>query len=450
MRTSLSRVRFRALVPFFRFMVVTLAMRPGAFKQLLAPFAGGLGLPPQEPHFTFKLVNSEYDCDVRELQDILKKIDPEVPPQSPPLSLDGSPQGNILRRIRNLGCLTRFKFSATTTARGQDILSSSMKSDPHLVHCISSEKSARGVGDDPARFLSEDSPHTQGADDDDSVLPPLGSSSEALKGGRATTSSNNAFVVEFQGDKEATAVNFLRQAVSCILKVATSKDEVLCLVTSRGGTVDGYGFAASQLSRLRQAGIPLTVCVDKCAVSGGYMMASVANKIVVSDFAYLGSIGVIATVINVNKAIKKLGMEAVTIKAGTHKSTIDAFNEITKEGAQAHQAMINQVHTAFKAHIARYRPGIPDLESVADGTVWLGQDAVEKGLADVVMTSDGYIESLVASGVRVVMVKKLEKPVGFLRSLQRGGLGSNRPPQVLDAFSKRSMALGPLLECFFS
>ena len=49
---------------------------------------------------------------------------------------------------------------------------------------------------------------------------------------------------------------------------------------SGGGLVHSYGLAASQLARIRQAGIPLTVCIDKVAASGGYMMACIGEKIV--------------------------------------------------------------------------------------------------------------------------------------------------------------------------
>ena len=72
---------------------------------------------------------------------------------------------------------------------------------------------------------------------------------------------------------------------------------------SRGGTVDGYGLAASQLSRLRDADLPLTMCIDKIATSGGYMMAAVANKIVAAPFSYIGSIGVMASLVNANKGV---------------------------------------------------------------------------------------------------------------------------------------------------
>jgi serine protease SohB len=68
--------------------------------------------------------------------------------------------------------------------------------------------------------------------------------------------------------------------------------------------VHGYGLAASQLQRLREKQIPLTVAVDKVAASGGYMMACVADKIVAAPFSIIGSIGVVAQIPNFNRFLK--------------------------------------------------------------------------------------------------------------------------------------------------
>ena len=73
-----------------------------------------------------------------------------------------------------------------------------------------------------------------------------------------------------------------------------------------GGVVHGYGLAASQLQRIKEKGLTLTIAVDKVAASGGYMMACVADKLLASQFAYIGSIGVLAQLPNFNKLLKKL------------------------------------------------------------------------------------------------------------------------------------------------
>ena len=81
------------------------------------------------------------------------------------------------------------------------------------------------------------------------------------------------FVLDFDGDIKASATESLRHEITALLSLATPKDEVVLRLESGGGMVHSYGLASSQLARIRQAGVPLTVCIDKVAASGGYMMA---------------------------------------------------------------------------------------------------------------------------------------------------------------------------------
>lgn len=88
------------------------------------------------------------------------------------------------------------------------------------------------------------------------------------------------FVLDFDGDIKASATESLRNEITALLTLATPRDEVVLRLESGGGLVHSYGLAASQLARIRQAGIPLTVCIDKVAASGGYMMACIGEKII--------------------------------------------------------------------------------------------------------------------------------------------------------------------------
>ena len=127
----------------------------------------------------------------------------------------------------------------------------------------------------------------------------------AKKGEDKEPGKSHVFVVDFNGSIDAKEVSSLREEITAILSVAKPEDEVFVRLESGGGMVHGYGLASSQLDRLRQNNIPLTVSVDKVAASGGYMMACVANNIIAAPFAILGSIGVIAQVPNFNKLLKK-------------------------------------------------------------------------------------------------------------------------------------------------
>ena len=196
-----------------------------------------------------------------------------------------------------------------------------------------------------------------------------------------------SFVIDFKGDLKATAVASLREEVSAILEVATPGDEVLVRLENHGGVVHEHGLAASQLSRIRDRDIPLIVCVDKVAASGGYLMACVASRIYAAPFAILGSIGVLAQIPNFHRMLDTHGVDFEQITAGKYKRTVTMFGENTDEDREKLKQELEDVHTLFKAAVHRYRPRL-DLETIATGEHWYGSQALELGLADELKTSD--------------------------------------------------------------
>lgn len=200
------------------------------------------------------------------------------------------------------------------------------------------------------------------------------------------------FVLNFEGDMAATQTDNLREEITALLQVATSDDEVVVKVESPGGVVHGYGLAASQLLRIRDRGIPLTVCVDKVAASGGYMMASVGHKIVAAPFAIVGSIGVVAQVPNFHRILKKHEVDYKEYTAGEHKRTVSILGEITPDGEAHFQQRLHDTHLLFKNFVSRFRPQL-DLSKVASGDYWFGEEAKSLGLVDELKTSDDYLLS---------------------------------------------------------
>ncbi len=198
------------------------------------------------------------------------------------------------------------------------------------------------------------------------------------------------FVLDFDGDIKASAVDNLREEITAILTVATPRDEVLIKIESPGGMVHGYGLAASQLKRIRDRSIPLTATVDKVAASGGYMMACVADRILAAPFAILGSIGVIAQLPNFNRLLKKYDIDYEQIMAGQYKRTLSLFGENTKDGRQKMQEEVDEAHTLFKNFVALNRPMV-DINTLATGETWYGTRALEMRLIDGIMTSDDYL-----------------------------------------------------------
>ncbi|VFP83053.1 protease SohB [Candidatus Erwinia haradaeae] len=198
------------------------------------------------------------------------------------------------------------------------------------------------------------------------------------------------YVINFKGSMDAREVSSLRKEVSAILSTAEIGDEVLLRLESPGGVVHGYGLAASQLQRFRNHSIPLTITVDKIATSGGYMMACVADCIIAAPFALIGSIGVVGQIPNFNRLLKHNKIDLELYTAGEYKRTLTLFGENTEEGREKFRDNLNQTHLLFKQFVHQMRPKLC-IDEVSNGEYWYGTQALEKGLIDMISTSDDWI-----------------------------------------------------------
>jgi serine protease SohB len=224
------------------------------------------------------------------------------------------------------------------------------------------------------------------------------------------------FVVKFNGNVSASAVANLREEVTAILTQAQPQDEVVVKLESSGGMVHSYGLASSQLDRLSKKGIPITICVDKVAASGGYMMACVGDKILAAPFAVIGSIGVVAQLPNFHRLLKKHDIDFELLTAGEHKRTLTVFGENTEQGREKFLEDLKDTHQLFKSYVAERRPNI-DMEKVATGDVWFGSRALELSLVDQLMTSDEYLTEQAKEckvyEINYVQKKKLPQRLGI-------------------------------------
>lgn len=198
------------------------------------------------------------------------------------------------------------------------------------------------------------------------------------------------YVLNFAGDIKASAVETLREEITTILNVANPHDEVVLTLESGGGLVNGYGLGASQLMRLRNANIKLTVIIDKIAASGGYLMACVANQILAAPFAIIGSIGVIVQLPNFHRLLEDKHIDFEMQTAGEYKRTLTVFGKNTEAGREKLKEELEDIHAQFKQLIATHRPNI-DLNKVATGEHWLGEHALNLNLIDALKTSDAYL-----------------------------------------------------------
>jgi serine protease SohB len=213
---------------------------------------------------------------------------------------------------------------------------------------------------------------------------------QAKKQHNENTPPAKLYILDFEGDLQASGADSLAKEVSAIIEIAEPQDEVLVKITSPGGVVHGYGYAASQLVRLKEKGLKLTVAVDKVAASGGYLMAVVADQLLAAPFAIIGSVGVIAQIPNFNRFLKEKGVDFEQVTSGEYKRTLTLFGENTPAGREKMQEQLESIHQQFKQFIRHQRPQV-NIEEIATGDHWLGEEAKRLYLVDTLQTSDAYI-----------------------------------------------------------
>lgn len=248
------------------------------------------------------------------------------------------------------------------------------------------------------------------------------------------------FVLDFDGDVKASGVECLAHEITAVLTLARKEDEVVLRLESPGGQVHSYGLASSQLERFKQKGIPLTVCVDMVAASGGYMMACVADKIIAAPFAVLGSIGVVAELPNFNRALKKFDVDYDVYTAGQFKRTVTVLGENTEAGKQKFLEEIEDTHGLFKAMVSRNRPQL-NMDLVATGEHWYGSQCLENGLIDQLQTSEDYLFDASANADIFEVSYEVKRPLADRLGLAAEGMLSRSLVRVLEAFSGRGKQL---------
>lgn len=234
----------------------------------------------------------------------------------------------------------------------------------------------------------------------------------------STARRKRVYVLRFNGDVKAEQVSRLREEVTAVLVIAEAgRDEVLIDVESTGGMVHAYGFAASQLQRIRAADIALTVSVDKVAASGGYMMACIGDKILAAPFAIIGSIGVMASVPNFHRLLKKFDVDYDVMTAGEFKATVSMFGENTEKGKTKFRQELEETHVLFKQFVGKHRPQLA-IEEIATGEIWYGTQALDKKLVDEIIDSDSYLLGLRKQAdlyeVQYVEKKSIQQRLGLL------------------------------------
>jgi serine protease SohB len=146
------------------------------------------------------------------------------------------------------------------------------------------------------------------------------------------------------------------------------------------------------------------------------MMACIADKIISAPFAIVGSIGVVAQLPNFSRLLKKHDVDFEMFTAGEYKRTVTMFGHNSAKAKDKFRDDLEETHVLFKNHVTKFRPGL-NIEAVATGDVWYGQDALENKLVDELGTSDDYLVKACNDAdvfeVSYEFKKSLQEKLGF-------------------------------------
>ena len=159
---------------------------------------------------------------------------------------------------------------------------------------------------------------------------------------------------------------------------------VALIINSPGGSPAQSSLIGSRIRRLAdEKEIPVHAFVEDVAASGGYWLASAADDIWLDDSSVVGSIGVIAATFGAHEFLAKQGFERRVHTAGKSKSMLDPFRPEKKEDIERLEGILSQLHDTFIAQIkSRRGHKLTDEIDLFTGEFWLGQKAVDLGLAD--------------------------------------------------------------------
>jgi signal peptide peptidase SppA len=171
---------------------------------------------------------------------------------------------------------------------------------------------------------------------------------------------------------------------------------IVLSIDSPGGEVDGTQALATDVFNARDQK-PIVALIDGMGASAAYWIASAASRVYVTgDTAVVGSIGVVMGHTDVSKAQEMRGVRTTEITAGKYKRIASSYAPLTPEGRQSLQDVVDHIYSVFVDDVARNRNVSVDavLKDMADGRLFLGEQAISAGLVDGMSTLSALIETL--------------------------------------------------------
>lgn len=205
--------------------------------------------------------------------------------------------------------------------------------------------------------------------------------------GESSLSGKHTALVELRGvigpDGEASADNIIGALQEAFKDKGTRA--VVLRINSPGGSPVQSGQIYDEIRRLRgkYPNIPLYVVVDDICASGGYYVASAADRIYVDKGSLVGSIGVLMDGFGFTGTMEKLGVERRLITAGENKGFLDPFSPENAAQKRYAQAMVEEIHQQF---IQAVRAGrgqrLHETPDMFSGLIWTGEKSIKLGLTD--------------------------------------------------------------------
>jgi len=237
-------------------------------------------------------------------------------------------------------------------------------------------------------------------------------------------------------------------STSNLIRMAREDDSIKAIVlrvNSPGGSAFGSELIRRELELTRAAGKPVVVSMGDLAASGGYWISMAADEVIAEPNTITGSIGVFALVPRADKVIDKLGIHTAGVTTTWLADAANPLRPLDPRFGQIIQGTINHIYSEFTTKAAAARKTTPEkINEVAQGRVWTGVQAKERGLVDRLGT---YGDALKAAADRAKLgsdyrvayiereVSKFDKIVEFF-----GGSAAQAAAQAFAPYVKATLA----------
>ena len=220
--------------------------------------------------------------------------------------------------------------------------------------------------------------------------------------------------LKYSDDYELTPKDYIK-CIDWVLTNIKPKDSIVITINSFGGNCIEFENIRMKLQQLvekcKNNGGESTTLIPTHALSGGYYIGCVTDRVILGNFGLIGSIGVITKTINISKVLKKYDIDVLTFKSSEIKGGVDHFSEPTQEMLDHQKQITEKIFESFKRiiHDKRSNHASFNLDSVTTSDIWVGTDALGTGLVDQVANTYQILEEFKKNYVIVDILPKKKK-----------------------------------------